>query len=587
MEVCAHCGTELDAGSADYLPMLFNQPTVRTRRTERITSDEEERSREGYSITTHYQFSPDENFTTRSVVAGEKTLIELRYAPRADVWRINHGWLRSGEGIRNGFTIDPDTGQWKKKESDEDDLSPDAPMRGKLLSGIRPCVTDTRNILLLRVPQAKDDQALISLAYALQRGIQLVYQIEEQEIAVERIGEGDQQRLLLWEAAEGGTGVWERIVADPGSFVTIAREALRVCHFDPDSGEQDAHWKDECAVACYDCLLSYRNQPDHPRINRHLIRDLLLQLTRSQVEAGPQQENRHDRYRRLLRMVDPASPLERQFLFFLYEHGLNLPDTAQNRPSADLGVRPDFYFERHGRPGICVFVDGSVYAGEGQAQRDRQVRAELEDRGFRVIAITGSDFAGQLRHYPDVFGALPDEPVAPSGPQPSGIELLLARGESETLEFKSSLRLGVPSGTVEPVVEKSILKTVAAFLNSHKGGTLIIGVEDNKNILGVEYDFPALGKKQDLDGYELHLRNLLNRDFGSDSAPLIEILLHPIGEKHVCEVRVKPGRHDYMLVEADKNGQKSSQLYIRTGNQTKALSIDEALRYATDRWKSP
>jgi predicted HTH transcriptional regulator len=54
-------------------------------------------------------------------------------------------------------------------------------------------------------------------------------------------------------------------------------------------------------------------------------------------------------------------------------------------------------------------------------------------------------------------------------------------------------------------------------LNSYQGGTLIIGMEDNHHVLGIEYDFPSL-KKGDLDSYELHLRNLLNREFGGDSA---------------------------------------------------------------------
>ncbi len=587
IEVCAHCGTELDASSSAYLQTLFNQPAVRTRRTERITSDEEERSREGYHITTHYQFSPDENFTTSNVTADDHPLVELRYAPRAGVWRINHGWLRSASELRNGFTIDLETGQWRKKE-DDDDHAPDDPTRGKPLSGVRPYVQDTRNILLLRMPQARGDrdQFLITLAYALQRGIQLVYQVEEQEVAVELIGQGEQQRLLLWEAAEGGTGVWERIVSDPGSFAAMAREALRVCHFDPATGEEDPTWREECAVACYDCLLSYSNQPHHPRIDRHLIRDFLLELTHAQVVAGAETELPGDHFERLLGMVDPASSLEREFLIFLRDHDLRLPDTAQNRPCAEVAVQPDFYYERGGRPGICVFVDGAVHTAPERAARDRQVRDALEDRGFRVIAITGKRFAEQLRRYADVFGSLPEAGEAGTGKeQPSStIEDLLRRGESETLEFKSSLRLGVPSGTIEPVVEKSILKTIAAFLNSYKGGTLVIGVEDNKNVLGVEYDFPALGKKQNLDGYELHLRNLLNQHFGSDSAPLIEIVLHPIGDKHVCEVRVKPGRRAFTLIEADKNGLKTSHLYIRTGNQTKALTMEEAIRYVAERW---
>ena len=521
------------------------------------------------------------------MTADDTPLIELRYAPRADVWRINHGWLRSASETRNGFSIDRETGQWRKKE-DDDDIAPDDPTRGKPLSGVRPYVQDTRNILLLRVPRARgnQDHFLITLAYALQRGIQLVYQVEEQEVAVESIGQGEQQRLLLWEAAEGGTGVWERIVSDPGSFAAMAAEALRVCHFDPATGAEDPRWRAECAVACYDCLLSYSNQPYHARIDRHLIRDFLLDLTHAQVVAGAETEAPGDHFERLMGMVDPASPLEREFLMFLRDHDLRLPNTAQNRPCPEVAVQPDFYYERGGRPGICVFVDGAVHAGPDQAAHDRRVRDELEDRGFRVIAITAKRFAEQLRRYADVFGSLPEEREAGTGKeQPaSTIEDLLRRGESETLEFKSSLRLGVPSGTIEPVVEKSILKTVAAFLNSYKGGTLVIGVEDNKNILGAEYDFSALGKKQDLDGYELHLRNLLNQHFGSDSAPLIEIVLHPVGDKHLCEVRVKPGRRAFTLIEADKNGLKTSHLYIRTGNQTKALTMEETIRYVAERW---
>jgi len=471
---------------------------------------------------------------------------------------------------------------------------PDDPTRVKPISGVRPYVQDTRNILLLRVPHIEGDadRFLTTLAYALQRGIQLVYQVEEGEVAVELIGEGEQQRLLLWEAAEGGTGVWERIVGDPQSFATVAREALRVCHFDGQTGEEDTAWTDQCAVACYDCLLSYSNQPFHPSLNRHLIRNILLQLTTAQLVAGPTAEDRDDRLQRLLGTVDPASPLERDFLLFLGQHGLRLPDTAQNRPAPEIAVQPDFYYGRRNRPGVCVFIDGAVHNQPELAAHDRQVRDDLEDRGFRVVTIAGSNFAGGVAAHADVFGMPATAPRTPpvgdsvTVPQTDGarpIEELLGRGESETLEFKSSLRLGVPSGVVEPVVEKSILKTIAAFLNSYQGGTLIIGMEDNHHVLGIEYDFPSL-KKGDLDSYELHLRNLLNREFGGDSAPLLEIVLHPIGDRHVCEVRVKPGRRAFMLIETGKDGQKKQQLYLRAGNQTVTLTMEEALRYAADRW---
>jgi len=586
VDICVHCETELDASTSRYLPTLFDQPTVRTRRAERITSEEEERSREGYDITTHYQFSPEENYVNKAVRSGDETLVELRYAPRADVWRINHGWLRSGPDRRNGFTIDQETGSWRKKEDDEDE-SPDDPTPGHAaLSGVHPYVRDTRNILLLRVPSLLGHQdKLTTLEYALQRGIQLVYQVEEQEVAVELIGDRDEQRLLLWEAAEGGTGVWERMVNDPQSFALIAGEALRICHFDPATGEETEKWAHDCAAGCYDCLLSYTNQRDHPRIDRHLIRDLLLQLRDSQVTAEQTKEGREQRFERLLSMVDPASRLEREFLEFLEVRDLRLPDTAQNRPSTDIAVQPDFYYERLNRPGVCVFIDGGVHQRADQAVRDWQTRQQLEDHGFRVATIVGSDFEPQVRTYPDVFGPLPPpvEVEQEELTQASRIEQLLTQGESETLEFKSSLRLGVPSAKVEPVVEKSILKTVAAFLNSYKGGSLIIGIEDDGNTLGTEYDYPSF-KKPDRDGYELHLRNLLNQNFGADSGSLIETIFHPINGKHLCEVRVKPGHHHYIVVEQDKHGAKSDVVYIRTGNQSVPLDTNAMLNYAPYRW---
>jgi hypothetical protein len=92
-------------------------------------------------------------------------------------------------------------------------------------------------------------------------------------------------------------------------------------------------------------------------------------------------------------------------------------------------------------------ADGALHGEAVQASHDQRVREELEDRGFRVIAITGTSFANQVRSYPDVFGALAEEPQPEREQQSSTIEELLARGESETLEFKSSLRLGVPSAT--------------------------------------------------------------------------------------------------------------------------------------------
>jgi len=281
VDLCAHCGTRLDAETSQFPQKLFDQPTVRVSPQARISSDEEERSREGYYITTHYRFAPQTPPRHAHVVSmgGEKrVLLEAQYAPQADLWRINHGWRRSAQ--HKGFTLDTKTGRWQARDNDETDPDEANPSMQAAVSGIMPYVTDSRNILLLRPhPEGEaTDEFLTSLVYALQRGIQHVFQVEEQEVAVELIGRDENQRLLLWEAAEGGTGVWDRLMEDRYAFADVAREALRICHFDPKTGAPMPEWTERCGVACYDCLLSYANQGQHRRLDRHVVRDYLLHL---------------------------------------------------------------------------------------------------------------------------------------------------------------------------------------------------------------------------------------------------------------------------------------------------------------------
>ena len=159
---------------------------------------------------------------------------------------------------------------------------------------------------------------------------------------------------------------------------------------------------EECSAACYRCLLAYENQREHHLLDRRVIRDLLTRLARSRLRFDVGTESRDDQYRRLLEAVDPASDLERGFIAFLYEHGLRLPDRAQHRPSNDLYVQPDFYYEDSSS---CVFVDGAVHDQPPIRADDRAKREALEDRGYRVITV-GPDFERAVRARPDIFGQL-------------------------------------------------------------------------------------------------------------------------------------------------------------------------------------
>ena len=198
----------------------------------------------------------------------------------------------------------------------------------------------------------------------------------------------------------------ERLVEDTDAVPDIARRALELCHFDPDTGEEKKSSATECEAGCYDCLLSFSNQLQHRDINRRLIRDYLMTLKASRLEVPVAGRTREEQYAWLQDRIDPASSLEREFLRFLCESEYRLPSDTQVRPTTDVPAQPDFFYERDGMPGVCIFVDGPQHDSARAAQRDESVRSELENHGFRVIAIRHDrPFAEQVGEHSDVFGS--------------------------------------------------------------------------------------------------------------------------------------------------------------------------------------
>ncbi|HXR35872.1 MAG TPA: helicase-related protein, partial [Candidatus Binataceae bacterium] len=387
---CTHCAVELP-GNSEIAPKLYAMAVVRALPRDRITSDEEERRREGYEINTHFRTTPGVEDRRASLMsAADQPLLEAHYLMGAELWRINHGWKRgrtdNGATVkRGGFSVDAKSGKWVSIDQDGTAVQPAA----AIATGVKPYVSDRRNILFLRpVSQGPADEGfLTSVAYAIQRAIQVIYEVEEQEIAVELIGDGDYRRIILWEAAEGGVGIWERLIAEPTAFADIARKALELCHFDPNTGDEQPEWKDKCGPACYECLLSYSNQLQHRLIDRHKIRDFLLAAARSRLVEHMAGRTRDEQYQWLRERVDPASSFERAVLDYLYKEGHRLPDLTQHRPTEQVMVQTDFYYDRGAVPGVCVFVDGPHHDDPDQARHDKEVRGELEHLGFRVIAI--------------------------------------------------------------------------------------------------------------------------------------------------------------------------------------------------------
>ncbi len=155
---------------------------------------------------------------------------------------------------------------------------------------------------------------------------------------------------------------------------------------------------------------------------------------------------------------------------------------------------------------------------------------------------------------------------------------LIAQGETPRLEFKSSLQWDVKQGAKNEGLRQAVLKTIAAFLNT-EGGTLVIGVEDNGQVYGLENDLNLVGNSR--DRFEQLMGSLLMEHLGAAYAapPLVRGRFEEIDGKTVYVVEVQPAPEAVFL-----KGEKGKQLYIRVGTTTRDLDAKDATEYVKTHW---
>lgn len=168
---------------------------------------------------------------------------------------------------------------------------------------------------------------------------------------------------------------------------------------------------------------------------------------------------------------------------------------------------------------------------------------------------------------------------------PVSLEDLIAEGESDELEFKSTLRWDLKEGVLNKKLEEVITKTVAAFANS-QGGTLLVGVADDGEVLGLEHDYQSLSGGN-RDKFEIHLLNLFNQQFGAGFvSSKVTIKFHEVGEKEVCRIETAPAQSPVVVAVKDKNGQSMEKFYARSGNSSQEISLGEMSAYIKERFHS-
>jgi predicted HTH transcriptional regulator len=153
---------------------------------------------------------------------------------------------------------------------------------------------------------------------------------------------------------------------------------------------------------------------------------------------------------------------------------------------------------------------------------------------------------------------------------------LLKKGENDKIEFKSTFRTNLHTNEIDRKIEHSALKTIAAFINS-KGGILLIGVNDSKEIIGIEKD-----SFTNLDKFSLHLTNLIKTRLGKNSFNFVKHKFIDVNGKIVLKIECEKGDKPIFLKYQDSE----EEFYIRTGPSSTQINGSELVEYIGKNFKN-
>lgn len=230
-----------------------------------------------------------------------------------------------------------------------------------------------------------------------------------------------------------------------------------------------------------------------------------------------------------------------------------------------------------------------------EAERNR-LRAELDGMIANIYGLTYEEFEYILSTFPLAPQAQKDaalecfqtfkEQADHTTEESQHWKALIAQGESNTLEFKSTLRFCLRQKSPQKYVEHSVLKTIAAYLNS-EGGTLLIGVDDSGAVLGLDNDFSTFKKPDKIDEFLKHFDNLISKSFGDRFHHHLKVTFPTVEGKTICTVNVtdKASEEVWFLTQDEGDKKPEEKFYIRRSASTIELSPSEASKYIRDHWK--
>jgi hypothetical protein len=159
-------------------------------------------------------------------------------------------------------------------------------------------------------------------------------------------------------------------------------------------------------------------------------------------------------------------------------------------------------------------------------------------------------------------------------PLDTEIKALLAAGESQHLELKAR---ALDASAERPRISRRLLIAVAAFMNSRDGGTIMIGVNDDLTISGLEEDYPRANPQQaNWDGFQKWLSSVIHSHLQT-TTPLdfISLVRYQEEGKEICAVQVRPAKSPVFV---------DDKFHVRAGAMNIPYAGPNLIEYCKGRW---
>lgn len=387
---CRNCGMSLEHVSS--FENAIEMPDQIAESKAGITSDEEERMRLGYRISSHYHPGTIIETWDISIDGQDYGNFTISYDHNGQIVNINEGAVSAKENKEiEHFTLCTACNRWLTSENGiKEHLNPKSQNHcwknatdSDVIREIVLYTTSYHDVLKIdcqppsNISENEWESFYITLSQALIEGIEIALNVDVDEIKT-FIAPNPAQRgtfsAILYETAEGGAGILRSLVHNEGVFESVIHCARVILHDEDDTG---------CTRACYECLCNFYNQGVHDKLNRHLVLPLFRKLESSSLTPlsdDMQSSHYHDLY------ASCESEFEKMVLEKISSEKIPLPTHGQKIIySGDIPVaKPDFtYMNRN----LLLFIDGPDHDKPEIQNDDKIKRKKLSLMGYSIFVI--------------------------------------------------------------------------------------------------------------------------------------------------------------------------------------------------------